>query len=236
MHDLERGRLTGVAQIDEGLEQQPPGARISGERRRIACDGLGRELARVAVDRQLLGDRDPEQPDHLARPLDEQPRITDRELAVERDERGVDLGDPRPPARRDARRLEQAIGDLDHTACVEVVVLHQRLDRRGDGRTNVAVVRLRVRIQRRRDRLLDLERQLIEAAPRRQLDERADPELKSRALPAPGPGARSGAHRDEIWRSARERRAAAVRAAADASARRRTTARSRDRATRRSPA
>jgi len=65
-----------------------------------------------------------------------------------------------------------------HAARMQVVVLHQRLDGGPDGGANLAGMRLRVRIQGRRDRLLDLERQLIEAALRGELHERTDPQLE----------------------------------------------------------
>ena len=159
---------------------------------------LGDQLACLAVDRQLLGDRDPEQPDHLARPLDNQPRIFDRQLAVDRDEARVDLGDLRAATRRDARAVEQTIRDLQHAACVEVVVAHQRLDRRPDSRANVAVGRFRMRIQGRRDALLDLERQLVEAPLRDELHEDADAELEvPRVDQDLGLSARQLAHRHE---------------------------------------
>ena len=100
VHDLERRRLRARRErrrAPRAAAGAASGSCASGTR--IARDRLGGELARVAVDRQLLGDRDAEQPHHLARPLGEQARVFDRELAVERDEAGVDLRNARLAAR-----------------------------------------------------------------------------------------------------------------------------------------
>ncbi len=61
---------------------------------------------------------------------------------------------------------------------MQVVVAHQRLDGRRHRGAHLALVRPRVRIEPGGDRLLDLERELIEAPLRRQLNERADPQLE----------------------------------------------------------
>jgi hypothetical protein len=133
VHDLERRRLCGIANVDERVEEELARRGIDRERRGVFGERLGRQLAGVAVHRQRLLHRDAKQPKHLARPFGEQARILDRELAVERDERGVDFGNARFASRGHARRLEQAVGDLHDAAGMPEVLAHQIFDGGRDG-------------------------------------------------------------------------------------------------------